>query len=641
MSGIALFVPDQDMYAQAENLIKNLKNNHISLLKLIHTEDATTEARNAIVDGINIIIARGRQAVEIKNNTNVTVTNIIVTAQELGLLIMKAKSLINKDHITIGLFGWGDMFCDTTYFEQLYNITLKRYILSDNEEWRNIILKSTGDQLDVIIGGKSVLECASQIGIPGIYLAGTGESLEVAIRSAESLYHMAEIEKHNYAQFSTVLDSSSNGIIKLSASGKLLIMNRIMEGIIGQDAKQLIGMSVGQLFTEISYDKIVDVLDGTSDNFSTLLTYHGQELVLIVEPIVVEKKIEGAIMSFNRLRRLNVADKETMSKQFLNGYVAHATFDDISKNMKGLRHVIERAKLYALSSSPMLVEALSGPELDIITQGIHNYGMRKNGPFIMINMAGMTEDQQIKALFGNTETKESGALLNADHGTLVIQSIDKLSLPIQYNFIKALRTRRLAPDNNPSSFKVFDTRIIACTAKNLMELRKNFLFRSDLYFTLNSLRLRISNLKDRPEDVAYLLTTYIKQYMQQYARYHVLSARAKKILLEYPWEGNSIQLQSFCERMILTAQSRNITEEYVHSLLTELYHSSSSIYEEPTVAKTKEEELAEKRVDPMYELIYKTLKKYNGSRKLVAKELQISTTTLWRKMKKYGLTDIY
>lgn len=636
MSGIALFVPDEDMYLQAREILKEIANNHVSLLKVIRTEDAAAQARKAIAEGINIIIARGLQSVLIKNNTNVTVANIVMTAQELGLLITKAKRLINKEQITIGLFGWGDSFCDTTYFSQLYNITLKRYILHDNEEWRNKVLSAATEHLDIIIGGKSILECANQIGLPGIYLAGTGESLAVAINTAESMYCMSEIEKHNYAQFSTVLDSSSNGIIKLSSHGKILIINRIMEDIIEKKSEQLIGLSIKQLFTEISYEKIAAVLNGTSANYSSLLTYQSQELVLIVEPISVDNHIDGAIMSFNQLRRLNTADKDMISKQFLSGYVANATFDDISKNMKGLRKIIELAKLYALSSSPMLIQSLSGPELDIITQGIHNYGMRRNGPFIMINMAGLTEDQQIKSLFGNNGENGTGAILNADHGTLVIQGIDKLSLPTQFQLIKTLRARRLVAEKDPRNFKVFDTRIIACTAKNLSELRSKFQFRSDLYFTLNSLRLEIPNLKDRPEDVAHLLSVYVKQYMQQYSRYHVLTSRAKQILLNYPWEGNSIQLQAFCERMILTAQSRNITEQYVLSILDELYHKDFETYNNNVANQDKQDETSG---DLIYELIYKTLKKYNGSRKLTAKELQMSTTTLWRKMKKYGLID--
>lgn len=640
MSGIALFVPDQEMHAQAVSLLKNMDNNHVSIVKVITVKDAVSEARNAAAQGVNIIIARGRQAMEIQNNTAVTVTNITITAQELGLLIRKAKKMIAKEQITVGLFGWGDMFCDTTHFEELYNITLKRYNLQEHKEWRNIILAAADDNLDIIIGGKATMECANQIGIPSLYLSGTSESLSVAIRAAESLYQMSEIEKHNYAQFSTVLDSSSNGIIKLSTSGRILIMNRIMEEITGQNSDRLIGMSIEKAFPGINAKNIISVLNGQSGNYSTLLSYQNQELVLIVEPIVVEQTITGAIMSFNRLRRVSAADNRLVSRQFTGGYIAYNTFEHISQNQKGLRDIIELAKLYALSSSPMLIQSLSGPELDMIAQGIHNHSMRRNGPFIMLNMAGLTEEQQTKTLFGDPAKKDPGAILSADKGTLVLQGIDKLTMPNQYNFTKAIRSRRLSPDNNLANAVIFDTRIIACTAKNLTRLRSQFRFRSDLYFILNSLRLRIPSLKERPEDAAYLLDTYIKQFMQQYSRYHVLTPRARQVLLDYPWEGNSIQLQSFCERMILTVQSRNITEDYVVSLLHELYPQYDDIPPSDVPPEFDLEPEADETLSPMHDLIYRTLKKHSGNRKLTAQELQISTTTLWRKMKQYGLMDL-
>ncbi|NDL67813.1 sigma 54-interacting transcriptional regulator [Anaerotalea alkaliphila] len=636
MSGIAVFVPDREMHLHVENHIKASEESRIELLKLVPTEDVLGEAQTAIDQGTNIFIARGRHAEIIRKNTNAQVIDIVMTAQELGLLVQKAKGLIDRPRITIGLFGWGNMFCDTSHFDQLFGVTLQRYTLDIDGEWRNMILDAAGDQLDVIIGSKSVIDCANQIDIPGIRLSGTGESLDIALKAGEALYRRMEMEKHNHAQFSTVLDSSSNGILKLSPNGKILIMNRIMEDILGQKSDALVGMPVDRFFTEIRADKVAAVLEGTIDNYSLLLTYKGQELVLIVEPIVVDGNISGAIMTFNRLHRRKATDRSVRDKHFTNGHVAQATFDVISKNMKGLQKVIELAQLYAFSSSPMLVEALSGPELETITQGIHNYGMRKNGPFLAVNMAGMTEDQQFKSLFGNPQTKDPGALLSADDGTLVIQSIDKLSLPLQYNLIKAIRSKRISPDNTPSSAKMFDTRIIACTSKNLGELRKNFLFRSDLYFTLNSLRLRIPNLKDRPEDVEHLLDTYFRQYMKQYSRYHVLSAGARKVLLEYPWEGNSIQLQSFCERMVLTAQRRTLTDDYVLSLLEELYESSFTLYGSPA-GSPEGGGAGAAASDPLQELIHRTLKKNGGNRKLTAQELGMSTTTLWRKMKKYGM----
>ena len=643
MSGIALFVPSDEMYEQAGVILQE-KENHVTILKKIRTEDAVTEAQLAISEGVNIIIARGRQAVEIKRHTNVAVAEIVMTAQELGLLVIKAKSIVDKECPRIGMFEWGDMLCDTTYFNQLYHIDLRRYVMKE-PEWRNTLERAAEDDLDIIIGGEAALDGAYQMGIPGLYVSSTGESIRVALKNAESLYYMSEIEQHNYAQFSTVLDSSFNGIIKVSRVGKVLVINRAMEQILGGRSEDAVGVPVTDILDGLDKQAFERILSGESENYSTFLTLQEQSVVVSAEPIAVGNRIDGAIISCNRLKRMDINDKDVMKDQYLKGYVAYNTFEDVNKNLKGMRKVVEMAQLYAQSSSPMLIEAISGPELETITQGIHNYSMRKNGPFIMINMAGLTQDQQMWTLFGNqndsTGVSEPGAILEAHHGTLVIQGIDKLTLSTQYNLARVIRTKRLPRSRMTQDTQMIDTRIIACTAKNLTELRRNFQFRSDLYFTLKALRLKIPNLKDRREDVEYLLDLFTKKYMDQYSRYHVMTAGAKKTLLEYPWEGNNIQLEAFCERMILTVGKRTITEEYVRDLLDELYHKDASIY---AVALAEEQRMIEEYPRPAEDnsetaRLKALLKKYNGNRTLTARELNISTTTLWRKMKKLGINE--
>lgn len=643
MSGIALFVPSDEMYEQAQEILRE-KENHVVIVKKITTEEAVTEAQRAISEGVNIIVARGRQAMEIRHHTNVAVAEIMMTAQELGLLVIKAKDIVGKKYPRIGIFGWGDMLCDTTYFNQMYQVDLKRYQLKDRKEWRNTIEQAMKDQLDIVIGGEAALEGGRQAGVPGLYLSSTGEAIKMALKNAESLYYMSEIEQHNYAQFSTILDSSFSGIIKVSVSGKILVMNRVMEQIIGCTQEQAVGQPVTRILKGLEEAELKLVLDGKTDNYSTFLTIQEQSVVVSIEAIVVGKRIDGVIVSCNRLKRLDMNDKDVMKEQYLRGYVAYGTFDDISRNLKGMRKVVDLAKLYAQSSSPMLVEAISGPELEAVVQGIHNYSMRRNGPFIMINMAGMTQDEQMRTLFGYPGTGkhdgEPGMIAEANHGTLVIQGIDKVTLPNQYKLARLIRTKRLARGSRLEDTQMIDTRIIACTAKNLTELRGNFQFRSDLYFTLKSLRLKIPNLKDRREDVEYLLDTFTRKYMEQYSRYHVMTAGARRVLLEYPWEGNSIQLEAFCERMILTVGRRTITEEYVRDLLDELYHQDGSIYAAAlaeAAALSREGETGGDNTE--LSMLKSTLHKYNGNRTLTAKEMGISTTTLWRKLKKYGLDE--
>ncbi len=195
--------------------------------------------------------------------------------------------------------------------------------------------------------------------------------------------------------------------------------------------------------------------------------------------------------------------------------MAHGTFEDIEQELPGLKDTIRLAKLYAQSSSPVLIEGYAGPEQDAICQGIHNYSLRKNNPFIAINLAGMSEDQQMKTLFGSADPKgkdvEKGAVWQADKGTLVIQSIDKMTLPVQYHFSKMLRSRRIL-FNSIENMKIVDIRIIACTSKDIDTCRRLNRMRSDLYYSLNALKIKIPGLCQRPDDMAYLLDSYMKKY---------------------------------------------------------------------------------------------------------------------------------
>ncbi len=645
MAGIALFAPNDEMYNQAISVISKIENN-VSIVKKVKTEDVLKNAHEAISQGINIIIARGHQATQIKTHTNAIVEEMKINAQELGLLIKKAKTLCDKQVPKIAVFSWGNMLCDTTYMNDLFDVELVRFELTNEISWLSRVAFLKNENIDVVIGGNDAGELARQQELPFVYMSATEESMEVAVKNAQMLYHMYHTREHNTAQLNSIIVSAFNGIMKVNEVGEIQLINHVMKQMT-KLTDDVVGKKLRTVFKDLDYVLIEKVQRGEIENYSTLFTYNNEELVVIIEPINVDGSVKELIVSCNLVNNMHKQHSQTLEKHFLKGYTARLTFDDIDVKMKDLKKVAEKAKTYANASSPILIEAVSGPELEMITQGIHNYSTRKNAPFIAINLAGMSDEQQDKTLFGNYEDGKniSGALENAMYGTLVIKSIDKLNLQNQYKLITVIRNKYLAKNNNPEDIVLIDTRIIASSAKDLTNLRENFLFRSDLYFTLRPLRLRIPNLKYRTDDVAYLLDNYIHKYMSLYSKYHILTPGAKRVLLEYPWQGNSIQLDGFCERMILTLEQRSITEGYVRELLEELYHTDGSIYrvesEEDKHQDINRVGQEENEIDHMYDVLVKTLKKYDGNRTLTAKEMKISTTTLWRKMKKYGIEEEY
>ena len=669
MGEIAVFVPNEEMYRQARALADG-GGYHVRVLKKVQTENVVNEARDAISqEGVQIIVARGKQAALIKRYTKVTLAEIKITAQELGLLILRAKKIINKPIPHIAVFGWGEMLCDTTYFDTLYGIQLKRYIFEDDEKCFDIMENACGEKPDLVIGGLQVQEFAAYRGIPFLSFISTDESIKTALDNAESLYHMSEMEQFNYAQVSTILDSSNNGIIKLTPAGTVLLMNPAMEHMLGQSQKQLAGLHITELFKDLDKGALERVLSGEMENYTTFASAKSHTAVLVMNPIQVGDRVEGAIVSCSRLKPIDMSEKKRLQEQYLRGYVARMDFDDMQSMLPGMSETIRRAKLYAQSSSPVLIEGYNGQEQDLVCQGIHNYSSRRNGPFIVVNLAGTTEDQQMRILFGTMyehsggrrfreESRrygekpqyEPGAIEKADKGTLVIQSIDKMTLPVQYHFSKAIRSRKILY-NTIEDMVIVDTRIIVCTSKDIDTCRRLNRMRSDLYYVLNALKLHLPRLAERPGDVEILLDGYMKQYMEQYGRYHTLTSGARKLLLNYGWPGNSIQMQAFCERMILTVGRRTITEEYVRGLMEELYANTEEpdYYVQHGLEAPKDEERAaggqEEKQEPgagaeqgiLKETLEEALKRYKGNRTLTARALGISTTTLWRKIKYYGI----
>lgn len=634
MKGIALFAPDKKSFEQANEILSK-ESCLVKECKLIETAHVVEEAEAVLAADVDIIIARGRQATAIQKHTKAIVVEICLTAQELGLLIMEAKKLVGKECPRIGLFGWGNTLSDTSHFNELYQVDLCRYILHDEEDQVNGILAVERDGLDVVIAGEGMLRAAEAYGIPGVYLAGTGESLLMAIRSAENTLRVLEKQQYSEKQLAYALDVMKQGVVKLDKEGNISFINATMEKLLRVHREKVVGHHYSKYLKGMDEERMNSVFYQNSEGCTFFYKYHGDELFVMVDPVTIGTVNDGALLLFNTAASVEKFKIEKDNLPVMEGEWVCRTFDDINKNMKNLQEVVEKAKLFAKSSSPILIEGGAGIEMEIICEGIHSFGNRSQGPYFMINITGLDEEQQRKMLFGehSVEKDEPGMIEKAHRGTLVLGSVDKLSLQNQYKLVQCIRNKVL-----PDTGNWVDTRIIAYSSKNLSELREKFLFRADLFFVLKSLKLRIPSLKERREDVNSLLDEYMKRYMKIYERYHVLTGGARKVLLEYPWEGNSAQLQSFCERMILTANKRTITEEYVRKLLDELYEAEKYFSDNGLETGFAESgTYSDEKSDPMRNLIDQTLRKYNGNRTLTAKELRISTTTLWRKMKKYGL----
>lgn len=635
MVKIGMLLPEERMVEPARKIIEE---NHLDVvyLEAVHTVDAVNKARIAVETGAHILVARGYQAKLIKEYTNIPVVEIRFHAQEIGLLIQKAKTILKKEHPHIALIAFENMLCDMSYMEQLFDIRLDVIYLKRIEEAESIIADFE-ERPDLIIGGEGTCRAAETMGYSTLFYQSTGESLKEALLAAKNASYAAESEKRNTAQFETVLDTSFNGIIKVNAEGKVIVVNKLVENLLGKNSEDLVGKSLTEILPGIDSLLIENILSGKSESYSTSVSVRKKTWMAMIAPIQYDNQITGAILSLQKLADNSKKTKDIQGDMLLHGFAAQTKFEDIQTENAQMRKMLETAKMYALSEHAVMIYGQAGTEDYLLAEAIHNNSIRKVDPYVSINMRGMDKEHQMEELFrreaGDTVSTfgAKGAMIKANHGTLFIKGIEHLTLRVQHQILRTMLSRaQMRTDAQP--LDTLNVRIIGSSKINLKHLVEKGEFSEELYYMLQSLVLEIPSLNERPEDLRNCFDKELKIYKEKYNRPLSVTEGAYKKLQELKWTGNGIQLRSFCERLVLTAKKRMIDEVVLQNLYDELFPHVEESHGEKRILVYRSQE-----TDELEEL----LERFHGNRKLVAEELGISTTTLWRRMKKYGIEANY
>ena len=629
MGKIVLLVPREEMLYLAHNILQE-KKYAIAQMRVIQTENTVVEARNSIAAGADIIIARGLQASLIKQYTDVPVVEIVATAQEMALLVVKARQIVKKAKPIIAVVGFQNMFCDMTYFETIYDIKLRTYFAANGSGLKEKAMEAVEEGADLMIGGDIAVETAKEADIPSLFLSITEDSLRTAFSMAESLDFAMGAEKRSTAQIETLLDYSFNGVVNMDRKGAITTVNPVMRDILGADGEQVAGRHITQVFSDIDRDKLSQVLEGKEESYSSFMQAGKTSIFAILAPVRVGNETEGAILTCHKVKQQSRGERrpERDGANRVQGLIARRNFSSIRQESGAMKECVHLARLYSQSEQPVLLLGETGTERRALAESIHNTGLCSEGPFLALSCAGLAREEQEEMLFGN-----KGAVFLAEGGTLYLEDVETLSLKSQYGLYQLIRYKTGSRDF--ARTMGFHIRVIASsilTPEDLGNLAFSGGFRQDLYYLFTGLVLRVPPLRERPEDLEQAIRDTVREACDQYSRYHVVTQGGMQCLKAYPWQGNLLQLETFLKRLILTAEKRSIDEILVRKLRRELFPSSAPVRMMPDgqgiggpVACEEERQ------------IRLALTAQGGSRERAAACLGISKATLWRKMKKYNI----
>lgn len=288
----------------------------------------------------------------------------------------------------------------------------------------------------------------------------------------------------------------------------------------------------------------------------------------------------------------------------------------------------------ANTKANILITGETGVGKSAIAKAIHNMSSRANGPFIEVNCAVLHENLIESELFGYEKGAFTGAASGgkigkielANHGTLFLDEIGELPHHIQSKLLQLIQEKTIERLSGTRRIEL-DFRLLVATNRNLEEEVQRGLFRSDLFYRLNVIRIHIPPLRQRPEDILPLAHQFLERFCGEYGKQLALSPRFVAFLEQYPWPGNVRQLENLMERLVITAQDPILD---VTALPVEFTGGDTPL---PAPTGT----LAE-RMDAFEGQIIRDSYRRCGTTVAVAKELGISQATATRKIAKYVKT---
>jgi DNA-binding NtrC family response regulator len=303
----------------------------------------------------------------------------------------------------------------------------------------------------------------------------------------------------------------------------------------------------------------------------------------------------------------------------------------MSQKMQDIYGIIDKI---SFGSPTVLIEGESGTGKELTAHVIHNNSDRRDGPFIPVNCGAIAESILERELFGHVRGAFTGASQDAvglfkaaDGGTIFLDEIAEVSPAVQVSLLRVLQEKKVRPVGDTRESEV-DVRVIAATNKKLSEAIKNRVFREDLYYRLNVISVTMPPLRDIREDIPLLVKHFIVKHSSPgSATLPEVSHEAMGKLMGYQWPGNVRQLENVIRRAFALGV-RDVIQ--VTDLPGEIVQSSDISMAPDTDYNLK---VLERKT------IYQALKKTGGNKVEAAKLLGINTTTVYRKMGKYGIDD--
>ena len=544
----------------------------------------------------------------------------ILRAMSEGVRLYGSKS--------IALIATANAIYGVNNFSTIFLPPVATYEIGPLDEVEPIIRKAVENGADLIIGGNSVTIKAKAMGLCAQRIEVGKESVRQAIDEAWRLWHSNIEERVRVQRLNALVEHVHEGIIAIDQDKKITICNQFAERLLNNQAQEIFDRPLAEIAPSLAEP---DLLLLQQPGLGDYLEIQGNQVVVNRVPIIVDGKFQAGIITLQEVSQIQKIETRIRREAHQKGLVASYDFSQMLGESKAFLASKRLALSYANVNSSVMIVGETGTGKELFAQSIHRASQRASGPFVAINCAALPESLLESELFGYVGGAFTGASKNgkmglfelAHTGTIFLDEISEMSLHLQGRLLRVIEEREIMRIGHDTVIPV-DIRILAATNRNLETLVDQGLFRKDLFYRLDVLRLNIPPLRKRGEDVLLLTKHFLRQFDEANGKKrHMLDPEVLPILLNLPWEGNIRQLRNVCERLSVVMCETVITAKDILTCLG----ANDEGKREPDYSDGLDEK----------EKLIAILKQTQNNKKEAARLLGIDRSTLYRKLQKYGL----
>ncbi|PEJ34224.1 transcriptional regulator [Peribacillus butanolivorans] len=470
------------------------------------------------------------------------------------------------------------------------------------------------------------------------------KKLKSLISLNESLHEELEVTRKKVKELTQILHSSYDEIFVTDANGDTLFVSESCKKLTGLPPEAFINKNIKELVEKgLIVNSVTLKTMKTKAVHSAEQTYpHGLTVFSTAKPIFDEEGNLYRIVSNSRditelvemkskLNQVNLRHQLTQNEHSQSKKTV--SFNNFITNSNKMINVLELAEKVAPMDSSIFIHGETGVGKGVLARIIHDLSTRKDKKFIQVNCGAIPSALIESELFGYESGAFTGANKNgkqglvemADGGTLFLDEIGEMPLHIQVKILHLVQDRTFMKVGGTKEKKV-NIRIISATNKDLKQMIKINQFREDLYYRLHVVPMEIPQLRERKEDILLLTDYFLKKFNEKYGQSISIDDNSKLILQLQEYPGNVRELENVIEQIVVTARKSIVSIEDLPSDLTYKDTALGNLTGIIPLKKALEE--TEKQ------LLSQALSTYKSTRKM-AKALEVSQTTIMRKLGKY------